>query len=166
MAEILIRGVNEAYGWLGNMSPHPVRCEGRLFKTSEHLFQWKRYDGYPEIQKELLAQQSPMGLKMKAKKHRKILVDEGRWVHTEESDILLMKDVLETKISQHRDLARKLRLSHPHVIIEDCGKRRHGSGPFWGAYFENGVWNGRNVLGTLWMDIRDALRAEEAGSLG
>jgi len=99
MAEILIRAVKDAYGWLGNMSPHPVSYEGRLFKTSEHLFQWKRYDGYPEIQKELLAQESPMGLKMKAKKHRRIMVEEGRWLHTDESDIVWMREVLNTKIS-------------------------------------------------------------------
>jgi ribA/ribD-fused uncharacterized protein len=166
MSIIAIRKVDEPYGWLGNMSPHPVYFEGTLFKTSEHLFQWGRFRGYPEIQKDLIAQPSPMGLKMKVKKYRKAMEAEGTWVYDEAKDIQWMRECLRLKIRRYADLMRKLKASHPHRIVEDCSNRKGGSGMFWGAALIDGEWVGRNVLGELWMEIREELLREEGGSEG
>jgi ribA/ribD-fused uncharacterized protein len=157
MPDIVIRKVTDNYGWLGNMSAHPVRYEGRLFKTNEHLFQWKRFEGFPEIQEVLIGEASPMGVKMKVKKFRKQLTLDGLWSYDEEKDVAWMKECLWIKIRSYLDLARKLKLSHPHFIVEDCSKRKRGSGMFWGAAFEDGKWVGENVLGELWMEIREEL---------
>src|SRR2546422_9612772 len=40
------------------------------------------------------------------------------------------------------------------MLIEDCTARPHGSSQFWGAVRRDGTWEGRNVLGTLWMELR------------
>jgi ribA/ribD-fused uncharacterized protein len=160
MPTIQIRKVDEPYGWLGNMSNHRITYDGKIFKTSEHLFQWKRFEGYPEIQEILFEQASPMGVKMKTKKYRNMLIKEGKWDHDEEKDVNWMRECLRLKINQHPELMRKLKLSHPHWIVEDCTKRPRGSGLFWGAALENGEWVGHNILGQLWMKIRDELLNE------
>jgi predicted NAD-dependent protein-ADP-ribosyltransferase YbiA (DUF1768 family) len=46
MPDVIIRGVEEEYGWLGNMSPHPVKYEGKWWLTAEALFQALRFGKY------------------------------------------------------------------------------------------------------------------------
>jgi predicted NAD-dependent protein-ADP-ribosyltransferase YbiA (DUF1768 family) len=53
MNEIAFTKVDLPFGWLGNMSDFPIRYEGVLFKNSEMLFQFLRFSGFPEIQKEI-----------------------------------------------------------------------------------------------------------------
>jgi len=43
-------------------------------------------------------------------------------------------------------------------IIEDCTRRDRGSGRYWGAVLVDGKWQGKNVLGKLWMQLRESLR--------
>ena len=48
-------------------------------------------------------------------------------------------------------------------IVEDCTKRASDSGRVWGATGKDGRWDGRNKLGTRWMELRATLR-EPVGS--
>ena len=48
----------------------------------------------------------------------------------------------------------ELRRHDNPLIIERCGSRRTESALFWGAYrTDDGMWNGENKLGRLWMEI-------------
>jgi len=147
------------FGWLGNMSPHPVEFAGLTWRTSEALFQALRfYDG--TIRDEIWEQTSPMDAKLKAKSKKDQMDVEPRG----EIDVQNMSYCLRLKVKQHPDLRQQLIDTGYAEIIEDVTSRgRRGSNLFWGALrLEDGSWEGRNKLGILWMDLRGALRAEDA----
>jgi ribA/ribD-fused uncharacterized protein len=145
-------------GWLGNMAPYPVECEGMRYRTTEALFQCLRFAGHPAVQSDIREQKSPMAAKMIARKYRHLL---GRQNWDEaESDIPLMRLCLQLKVQQHPGLKTRLLDTGEAPIIEDCTARPRGSAKFWGAVLEDGRWNGRNVLGSLWMELREQLKTE------
>lgn len=67
------RKVSEPYGWLGNMSPHPIVWMGETWRTSEAVFQAGRFVD-EDVRDAIRAEKSPMSAKMVAKK----FVAEGR----------------------------------------------------------------------------------------
>ena len=152
--EILIRKVKEENGWLSCMSPHPVTHEDTTYKTCEALFQSLRFKGYPDIQREILEQKSPMAAKMIARKYRAKLNRGALW-DEDPSDISLMKECLLLKLEQHPELKDKLLATGSKTIIEDCTTHDRESARFWGMVFKDGQWIGKNVFGNLWMEIRD-----------
>ena len=97
-----------------------------------------------------------MAAKMKARKNRHHLHRGEEWDEAEE-DIARMRLCLELKLQQHPDLKKKLLGTGDAQLIEDCTARPRGSAKFWGAVHEDGRWVGRNVLGTLWMELRSEL---------
>ena len=44
MKSIWFSKVKEEYGWMGNMAPYRIQYEGKIWLTSEALFQSLRYD--------------------------------------------------------------------------------------------------------------------------
>ncbi len=153
---ILIRKVKEEFGWLGNMSPHPVEFEGKTYRTTEALFQALRFDD-AVIVEAIQEQKSPMAAKMKAKKYRSRMVVEP----LSDTDLDNMRLVLRLKIEQHPKLRNDLLATGDQEIVEDCTKRPRGSGLFWGAALQNEKWVGENWLGWLWMELRDELREQQ-----
>lgn len=141
------------WGWLGNMSPHPVTLEGKTYKTTEALFQCSRFDGHPEVQEEIRAAPSPMSAKMIAKKRRRELGIEPDL----QADRSVMKAILQLKLKHHPQLAAELKRTGNALIVEDCTARPRGTGLYWGAAKRGDSWVGENVLGELWMEIRSAL---------
>jgi hypothetical protein len=146
---VLIRGVKEQHGWMGNMSAHPVIYQNQKFRTTEALFQWLRFDGHPEIQKRLIAEKSPMAVKMVAKKHRRLLENPDS-----EIDLKMMRLCLKLKIKQHAELKAKLLATSDKLIVEDCSARPRGDAFYWGMALIEGQWVGENHLGELWMELR------------
>ena len=61
--------VDLPHGWLGNMSDHPVKYDGKWWLTTEALFQALRFDD-PAIREELRTIKSPMGCKMRARREK------------------------------------------------------------------------------------------------
>lgn len=149
---ILIRKVKEDFGWLGNMAPHPVVYEGKTYRTSEALFQSMRFDD-EEVIEAIREQKSPMSAKMIAKKHRAKMVVKPQ----SEQDLANMRLVLTLKVEQH-SLKDDLLATGDELIVEDASKRRSKSGLFWGAALTDGDWVGDNMLGHLWMELRESLR--------
>jgi ribA/ribD-fused uncharacterized protein len=147
MKTIAFTKVAAPYGWLGNMSPHPIRwSQGKDWRTAEALFQALRF-GDEAIMEKIRAQKSPMTAKMVAKKHRtKMVVQPGS-----SQDIANMKLILRLKIQQHPSLREALLATGDTVIIEDCTKRRAS---VWGARLVGDSWEGDNLLGKLWMELR------------
>jgi len=153
--EVLVRKVSEEHGWLGNMSPHPIKVGDLVFPTSEALFQSLRFED-PEIIEVIRTQTSPMTAKMMAKKHKSEIVVEQMG----EEDLDNMRLCLRLKLKQHPKLMKKLLATGDEQIIEDCTNRARGSGMFWGMAFKDGVWVGENRLGKLWMEMRSELKAK------
>ena len=150
---IIIRKVNEPHGWWGNMAPYSVEYEGETYRTTEALFQALRFDD-EEVIGAIRENPSPMGAKFVSRGHREKMVVEPM----SEQDLDNMRMCLRLKIEQHRELAGKLLGTGDEEIVEDCTRRQHGSGLYWGkAEQEDGTWEGQNWLGKLWMELRDEL---------
>lgn len=154
MEEIAFTKVKLPYGWLGNMSAFPILYKGHTYLTTEALFQALRFSNTPEIQELIRLEKSPMSAKMVAK-GKKEFMDEG--ILYSNKDISNMQLCLALKLEQHPQLKEKLLSTKEANIIEDCSKRPHGSGLFWGAEKTENGWNGQNILGLLWMEERKKL---------
>lgn len=141
------------------MSPYGVNYRGTEFKNTEALFQWLRFEGYPEKQQILLDQKSPMGVKMKAKSFKKEF-SEPEWDQICNRDIENMRLCLKLKVEQNQVLKRQLLHTYPKTIIEDSTKRDRGTGRYWGAVLVGDEWQGENILGKLWMELRSELMAQ------
>jgi N-glycosidase YbiA len=159
MEIIAFTKVNLPYGWLGNMSPHPLIHEGKDYKTTEALFQCLRFKDHPEIQDQIRNKPSPMSAKMVARGNRHLLNREDK-AAADKEDIEYMKVCLNLKLQYHPDLKQLLIETKDARIVEDCSSRPGGSGKFWGAALVNGKWQGSNVLGKLWMNIRNEIQVE------
>lgn len=155
---ILIGKVKEPFGWLGNMSPYPVVWEGLTYLTNEALFQSLRFDDHA-IREAIRAQKSPMSAKFVAKREKARMVVKP----LSEQDLDNMRLCLRLKIEQHPDLRAMLLDTGEEDIVEDCTKRPRGSGLFWGAANKDGVWNGENWLGRLWMERRQYEKFTQSG---
>lgn len=137
------------FGWLGNMAPYPVMYENKRWNTTEALFQALRYAD-PEIRELIRKEPSPMGAKMKAKKHRELMVVEPM----SEQDLENMKLCVRLKVEQHPRLKRWLLDTGDQQIIEDIGIRKGARHLFWGARREGEEWVGNNMMGKIWMEER------------
>lgn len=149
--------VSLPHGWLGNMSPYPIRYRGQEWRTAEALFQALRFAS-PAIREEIRSQKSPMTAKMVAKQHGEKAM---AFVPRSAPDLRLMRFVLTLKIKQHPDLRQRLVETAPLEIIEDVTNRADRPGAcFWGKAWKPEIktWVGENALGELWMDLRTDLR--------
>ena len=133
------------------MSPHQIRFNNQTWKTAEALFQALRFNDETVID-EIRASHSPMTAKMIAKRNKLKMVVQP----VSDQDLINMQLVLKLKIEQHCDLRRMLLTTKDSIIIEDCSKRRASP---WGAQLINGKWVGDNLLGKLWMDLRESTQA-------
>jgi len=144
------------WGWLGNMSGHSVMFNGLRWPTAEALFQALRFAADDPVREAIRIQKSPMSAKMTAKAHR----DRMAIAPQSAEDLDLMRAVVRLKLEQHmvnEEFARQVRILRSYssaLIIEDCSKRTHGSGLFWGAQHLGGdCWKGHNYLGRIWMEL-------------
>jgi len=146
------------YGWLSNMSRHPIMISSMCYPTAEHLFQALRFPVGSPIRDEICTQRSPMSAKMVAKKYVSQMIVTPR----SEVDVFNMRFVLLCKIHEHPELIQKLLATYNAEIIEDVSSRPTESGLFWGARKVGSGWYGENRLGKLWMGIREehALRKQ------
>lgn len=152
--EIAFTKVKLPYGWLGNMAPYPINYGGKVYRTTEALFQALRFSGFPEIQEEIRSQASPMTAKMIAKSHKDKLVG---YELCGAQDLKNMELCLRLKLEQHPQLKVELTNTGTATIIEDCTSRPHGTGLIWGAAFKDGQWVGENILGNMWERLRAEL---------
>lgn len=155
--EIRFTKVDLPYGWLGNMHRSEVSYRGKRFKSTEVLFHWLRFENHQEIQNMILAQKSSMAAKMKVKKIRRSFSDE-EWVKLTKKDMQNMRMCLRLKVEQHSSLKKELMATGSKEIIEDCTSRDRGTARYWGAVLVNGIWEGENRLGQLWMELRNELK--------
>ncbi len=73
-------------------------------------------------------------------------------------DVANMARCIEAKFDAHRDVRTTLMVdTRGRLIVEDCTSRQRGSGLFWGAARIGDEWRGYNVLGRLWMALREKM---------
>ena len=153
------------FGWLSNMAPFPIQYQNTVYLTNEALFQCLRFEDFPgdpklkqQAQEAIRAQNSPMVVKWVSKRWFK---DLGFHVNIgDEQDLERMRLCLKLKINQHSHLVSELLKTEDKLIIEDSSNQKGKTRNIWGATYENGVWDGQNEMGRLWMELRAQLRNE------
>ena len=159
MAVISFTGVDQPYGWMGNMSPFRIDYIGQKWLTSEALFQAMRFDDL-NIQDLIRKEKSPMSAKMKAKKHKEFMVVEP----CSPLDLDNMRLCIRLKFEQNLVIKEKLKKTFPHEIVEDVSKRNGARHEFWGARNNGGNWTGQNHMGKLLMELREEFLEEDKKS--
>ena len=161
---VAIRRVRDPFGYLGNMSPHPVSHHGAggEFATAEALFQALRFPRDSQTREEIRMARSPMAAKMHARQNIALMHVVPRSVQ----DLENMRFVLSLKIVGHAEVKNGLLSTGDRYIVEDCSARQTESGLYWGAALRDREWFGLNTLGVLWMEMRARLRATMQSAMG
>jgi len=149
---------NEQFGGLSNMaSGFPLRVNGIRIFTSEALYQACRFPHRPELQRLIIGQASPMTAKMKSKPYRHDTRPDWDRVR-----VKIMRWCLHVKLVQNWDAFSELLLkTGDRPIVEQSRKDA-----FWGAKeTEDGTLVGRNVLGRLLMELREAVKTGDKDTL-
>ncbi|MEZ4829155.1 MAG: NADAR family protein [Bacteroidia bacterium] len=134
---------DKPYGCFSNLSPHPVLLDGYLWPTSEHYYQSRKFEE-KEYQELILNLEDPIDAwRLTRKMADKVRPD---WDMIKEA---VMKKVLTAKALQHKSIWQTLRETGSMTLVEEAD-----DDPYWGTG-EDG--KGKNRLGILWMEVRDAL---------
>lgn len=143
------RANEEPYGRFSNLYKRPIVFEGETFGTSEHAYQAGKARK-PQVREWILSAPSPALVAMAA--HGLYWWD----IRSDWSKIKFdrMRDVLRAKFTQHEDL-RELLLSTGNARLVESATVDNPVNRLWGEV--NGV--GKNMLGTLLMEVREELRA-------
>ncbi len=155
MKEIRFTKSKAPYGWMGNMSRFPVTWDDKTYGSTEHLFQAMRFGLDTEWAELVRKEDNPYQAKQVAKANREHMIVEP----CGEEDLANMYQCLMAKIRAHEELKLELMGTIDCHIYEDVTFRGDvGSNLFWGAMkLEDGSWKGKNVVGNLWMKVRDTL---------
>jgi len=143
--------------YLSNFSAFKVHWKGRIFDTVEHAYHWTRFpEESPErtIVIESASAHDAFRFAQANKAHQRFDWDTIK--------VQIMEQILRAKAKQHEYVRRKLLQTGDRELIENSWRDA-----FWG-WGENR--DGLNMLGKLWMQVRDELSAapqvEQAGAEG
>jgi ribA/ribD-fused uncharacterized protein len=145
---VTFRSTKSPFGGLSNMAPgFSIRVNGILIPSAEALYQACRFPLFPNIQQEIIEQNSPMTAKMISRKYHKNTRQD--WEQVKYS---IMYWVLQVKLSQNFDKFSQILLdtgNKPIVELSDKDKD-------WAAVeVEKGILVGKNALGRLLMKLRE-----------
>jgi ribA/ribD-fused uncharacterized protein len=148
----VFRKTAERFGGLSNMAAgFPLWVNGIEIRTSEAIYQSARFPHLPDVQRDILAQASPMAAKMKAKPHRRVSRPDFDTLR-----VPIMWWSLRVKLACNPEAFPRLLASTAGVpIVEDSHKDA-----YWGAVALRGepnVLQGANVLGRLLDLLRDVV---------
>lgn len=131
---------------LSNFSAFQVIWLDRAFPTAEHAYHYAKFPND-------LVRQVAIALAPSAHLAFKI-AEEWKQYRRPDWDavkVMAMREILREKVRQHEYVRRKLLQTGDRELVENSWRD-----DFWG-------WgpnrNGRNMLGKLWMEIRDEIRA-------
>lgn len=128
-----------------NFSPFVIKIWGKEFMTSEHAYQWKKYENlYPDIAKQIFEAKSPNDAKKIADANKDKLTDEWHKIK-----VSIMEEILTAKTNQHEKVKRMLIETANKTIIENSPVDN-----FWGIGPDG---NGQNMVGKIYMKLRDDL---------
>lgn len=135
---------------LSNFSSFRLDWRGHEFDTSEHAYQWEKFDtgqfAGMAIQRGIKLCRSAHEAFKLAEEYRASRRVDWDWVKT-----IIMGNILRAKVGQHEYVRRKLLETGNRQLIENSWRD-----DFWG-------WgpnrDGQNMLGKLWMEVRAELLA-------
>jgi ribA/ribD-fused uncharacterized protein len=125
-----------------NFSAHAIEFRGKLYPTSEHAYQAAKCTD-PQGQEAIRNARSPLQAKILANETYKAARDPD-WGSKK---VAIVEEILRAKLAQHQEAQEALRESGHEDIVEDSP-----TDYFWGVGADG---SGQNMLGKLWMKIRD-----------
>lgn len=132
-----------------NFSSFQVEYKGKVYPTSEHAYQSSKFvNSDSELAERIKNSKSAHeAFKLaEANKDKK----ERNW---DEIKLKIMKEILICKVTQHEYVMKKLLQSEDRVIVEDSWRDS-----YWGWGEDR---KGENMLGKLWMEVRNEIRNKE-----
>ena len=127
-----------------NFSAYIIDIWGKKFQTAEHAYQWKKFENSnSEIADAIFNATSPNEVKKISDAHKDKISPEFYDINIE-----IMEEILRAKLTQHEKVRRILKESGNKKIVENSPVDS-----FWGVGPDG---NGENVLGKIWMKIRDS----------
>ncbi len=130
---------------LSNFSAFRLRWDGYTFDTSEAAYHYEKFPHHPKIQFLIFHAPSAHESFKIAEMHKSL-----RRQDWNDIKVPIMKKILQAKVCQHEYVCRKLLTTGDRELIEDSWRDS-----FWGIGPNK---DGQNMLGKLWMEIREELR--------
>jgi ribA/ribD-fused uncharacterized protein len=136
--------VSEEFGCFSNFAPYPVRMDGKVWPTSEHYFQAKKFKE-AEHQETIRRTKSPtIAARMGRDRKKPLRAD---W---ESVKVGVMREVVRAKFSQHAEIRQILLSTGDARLVEHTE-----NDSYWG---DGGDGSGKNMLGQILMEIREELK--------
>jgi len=132
MAEVIhFYSVSDEYGCFSNFAPYPIRLGGKLWPTSEHYFQARKFED--EHHREAIRRaKSPMTAARMGRDRKKMLRRD--W---ESVKVAVMTEAIRAKFSQYDDLRSILLGTEDATIVEHTK-----NDDYWGESGRNFVRQG------------------------
>jgi ribA/ribD-fused uncharacterized protein len=134
---------NGKYGCFSNFSKHAFTLDNKLWPTSEHYFQAKKFEGEPDEEEIRLSDSPNSAAKMGRQRTRPLRVD---WEQVKDD---VMYTALKAKFTQNQSIRIKLIETEDAEIVEHTK-----NDSYWG---DAGDGSGKNMLGKLLMRLRTEL---------
>jgi ribA/ribD-fused uncharacterized protein len=141
---------DKAY-WADNFSAFAISKDNLVYPTVEHAYQAAKFDAVG-IRSLIWRASSPHQAKELA--HDPDFVPHIRATWQEEKVDVMLKLLL-LKVSQHDFVKKKLLATGTSLLVKDSPTDN-----FWGR---GPAWDGHNMLGRIWMAIRDYIRIHGDG---
>ena len=137
----------EPYGCFSNFSPHGVHLEGEWWPTAEHYFQAQKFR--EESQRAQIRRvSSPKEAANRGRDRSRPLRPDWEQVKDD-----VMRRAVHCKFETHAEIRAVLLSTGDEEIVENAP-----SDYYWGCGKDG---SGKNRLGIILMEVRDALRAAE-----
>lgn len=137
------------WAWMSNMSEHPVQYQGVMYKTAEHAYMCQKTTDSAEH--EMIRDAATPEI---AKRLGRTVTLRSDW---EEVKVQTMAEIVAAKIETCLYLKDKLFETGNCDLIELTWWHDE----FWGVCScDKHKFGGRNVLGNIWMKLREKLRKE------
>ncbi len=157
MADADRKGIPDAWGAFSNFQPMvvPIAAGPWTFATSEALYQARKFAVRPDIQQRIAEAPTP-GQAAAIGRTPGLGIDPG-WAAQR---VNVMRCVLRLKRKANpAEIDALLAATRDRPIVEVSARD-----PWWGARPVAGRYEGRNVLGRLWMELRDGDPAARSGA--
>lgn len=132
-----------AYGFMSNFSRHQITIDGRVWPTTEHYFQARKFVGTEHEEVIRQAPSARAAAKMGRERTRPLRPD---WEEVKDE---IMREALKAKFTQHHDLRQALLATGDAELVEHTQNDNY--------WADGGDGSGRNMLGKLLMAIRAEL---------
>lgn len=155
----VVRFYEQEFYVLSNFSAFRMAWKGYDFDTSEIVYHWEKFRGNGIEPPEVISGKSRARFDlMHARSSHdayKVAQDnkEFQIPNWNEIKVDVMRDILRAKVDQHPYVKKKLLETGDRLLIEDSWRDSYWG---WGADEK-----GQNVLGRLWMEVRDEVRKKE-----